>query len=135
MESDASSKAFEKVSKGFFNFEAFAGYNQAVRDSVALESYSQFATIETEDVFTMENAVKKCDKSSKASQAYRKAMGSVLDLTWKRAAQGNVILHINVPSVSLKSTVRRIVEGNLTNRMGRLNLVGHVVIKETTYLN
>ena len=58
----------EKVSKACFNFEAVAGYDQAVRERVELEGYSQFSIIETEEVFThfsVENTVKKVDKSSK----------------------------------------------------------------------
>ena len=56
----------EKVSKACFNFEAVAGYDQAVRDRVELEGYSQFSIIETEEVFThfsVENTVKKVEKS------------------------------------------------------------------------
>ena len=37
----------EKVSKACFNFEAVAGYDQAVRDRVELEGYVQFSIIET----------------------------------------------------------------------------------------
>ena len=58
----------EKVSKACFNFEAVAGYDQAVRERVELEGYEQFAIIETEEVFThfsVENTVKKTEKSSK----------------------------------------------------------------------
>ena len=61
----------EKVSKACFNFEAVAGYDQAVGDRVELEDYSQFLIIETEEVFThfsVENTVKKVDKSSKTSK-------------------------------------------------------------------
>ena len=56
----------EKVSKACFNFEAVAGYDQAVRERVELEGYAQFAIIETEEVFThfsVENTVKKIEKS------------------------------------------------------------------------
>ena len=38
----------DKVSKACFNFDAIAGYDQAVRDRVELEGYSQFSIIETE---------------------------------------------------------------------------------------
>ena len=37
----------EKVSKGCFDFEAVAGYDQAVRERVALDGYAQFAVIES----------------------------------------------------------------------------------------
>ena len=56
----------EKVSKACFNFEAVAGYDQAVRDRVELEGYAPFSIIETEEVFThfsVENTVKKVEKS------------------------------------------------------------------------
>ena len=52
----------EKVSKGCFDFEAVAGYDQAVRERVALDGYAQFAVIETEEVFTqflVENTIKR----------------------------------------------------------------------------
>ena len=61
----------EKISKACFNFEAVAGYDQAVRDCVELEEYSQLSIIETEEVFTdfsVENTVKKSDKSSKTGK-------------------------------------------------------------------
>ena len=61
----------EKVSKACFNFEAGAGYDQSVRDRVELEGYPQFSIIETEEVFThfsVENTVKKFDKSSKTGK-------------------------------------------------------------------
>ena len=56
----------EKVSKACFNFEAVAGYDQAVRDRVELEGYAQFSIIETEEVFThfsVENTIKKVEKA------------------------------------------------------------------------
>ena len=56
----------EKVSKACFNFEAVAGYDQAVRERVELEGYTQFSIIETEEVFThfsVENTVKKVEKA------------------------------------------------------------------------
>ena len=56
----------EKVSKACFNFEAVAGYDQAVRDRVELEGYAQFSVIETEEDFThfsVENTVKRVEKS------------------------------------------------------------------------
>ena len=68
----------EKVSKACFNFEAVAGYDQAVRDRVELEGYSQLSIIETEEVFThfsVENTVKKVDKSSKTGK-YKPANGA-----------------------------------------------------------
>ena len=68
----------EKVSKACFNFEAVAGYDQAVRDRVELEGYSQFSIIETEEVFThfsVENTVKKVDKSLKTGK-YKSANGA-----------------------------------------------------------
>ena len=43
-----------------------AGYDQAVRDRVELEGYTQFSIIKTEEVFThfsVENMVKKVEKS------------------------------------------------------------------------
>ena len=40
----------EKVLKGCLYFEAVAGYDDAVRDPVALDGYSQLGLIETEDV-------------------------------------------------------------------------------------
>ena len=61
----------EKVSKACFNFEAVPGYDQAVRDRVELEGYSQFSILETEEVsthFSVENTVKKVDKSSKTGK-------------------------------------------------------------------
>ena len=81
----------EKVSKACFNFEAVAGYDQAVRERVELEGYSQFSIIETEEVFThfsVENTVKKVDKSSKNGK-YKPANGARLvgfafDSTLKR---------------------------------------------------
>ena len=68
----------EKVSKACFNFEAVAGYDQAVRERVELEGYSQFSIIETEEVFThfsVENTVKKVEKSSKKGK-YKPANGA-----------------------------------------------------------
>ena len=68
----------EKVSKACFNFEAVAGYDQAVRKRVELEGYSQFSIIETEEVFThfsVENTVKKVEKSSKNGK-YKPANGA-----------------------------------------------------------
>ena len=64
----------DKVSKGCFNFEAIAGYDQAVTDRVELEGYSLFSIIETEEVFShfsVENTVKKIDKSSKGVKVTR----------------------------------------------------------------
>ena len=40
----------DKVAKGCFNFEAISGYDEAVRARVALEGYSEFAKIETDEV-------------------------------------------------------------------------------------
>ena len=68
----------EKVSKACFNFEAVAGYDQAVRERVELEGYAQFSIIETEEVFThfsVGNTVKKVDKSSKNGK-YKPANGA-----------------------------------------------------------
>ena len=59
-------KFISEKSKACFNFEAVAGYDQAVRDRVELEGYVQFSIIETEEVFThfsVENTVKKVEKS------------------------------------------------------------------------
>ena len=67
----------EKVSKACFNFEAVAGYDQAVRERVELEGYAQFAIIETEEVFThfsVENTVKKVEKSKTGK--YKPANGA-----------------------------------------------------------
>ena len=67
----------EKVSKACFNFEAVAGYDQAVRDRVELDGYVQFSIIETEEVFThfsVENTVRKVEKS-KAGK-YKPANGA-----------------------------------------------------------
>ena len=67
----------EKVSKACFNFEAVAGYDQAVRDRVELEGYTQFAIIETEEVFThfsVENTVKKTEKAKNGK--YKPASGA-----------------------------------------------------------
>ena len=79
----------EKVSKACFNFEAVAGYDQAVRDR-ELEGYSQFSIIETEEVFThfsVENTVKKVDKSSRPASTSRmgqKLVGFALGSTLKK---------------------------------------------------
>ena len=40
----------DKVAKGCFNFEAISGYDEAIRARVALEGYSEFAKIETENL-------------------------------------------------------------------------------------
>ena len=67
----------EKVSKACFNFEAVAGYDQAVRERVELEGYTQFSIIETEEVFThfsVENTVKKVEKSKTGK--YKPANGA-----------------------------------------------------------
>ena len=67
----------EKVSKACFNFEAVAGYDQAVRERVELEGYSQFSIIETEEVFThfsVENTVKKVEKPKNGK--YKPANGA-----------------------------------------------------------
>ena len=69
----------DKVSKACFNFDAIAGYDQAVRDRVELEGYSQFSIIETEEVFrhfSVENTVKKIDKSSKSDPGKYKPGGA-----------------------------------------------------------
>ena len=62
----------DKVAKGCFNFEAISGYDDAVRARVALEGYSEFAKIETDEVFghfSVENTIKKSDSTAK-SQLY-----------------------------------------------------------------
>ena len=41
----------DKVAKGCFNFEAISGCDEAVRTRMALEGYSEFAKIETDEVF------------------------------------------------------------------------------------
>ena len=69
----------EKASKACFNFEAVAGYDQAVRERVELEGYTQFSIIETEEVFThfsVENRVKKVEKF--ASIQRRVVQGSAI---------------------------------------------------------
>ena len=69
----------EKVSKACFNFEAVADYDQAVRDRVELEGYSQFSIIETEEVFThfsVENTVKKVEKAKNGKYKPASANGA-----------------------------------------------------------
>ena len=58
----------DKVSKGCFNFEAISGYDEAVRARVALEGYSGFAKIETDEVFvhfSVENTIKRLESTNK----------------------------------------------------------------------
>ena len=69
----------EKVSKACFNFEAVAGYDQAVRDRVELDGYTQFSIIETEEVFThfsVENTVKKVEKAKNGKYKPANANGA-----------------------------------------------------------
>ena len=50
----------EKVSKGCFNYDAISGYDESVRARVAIEGYSEFAKIETDQVFghfSVENTI------------------------------------------------------------------------------
>ena len=82
----------DKVTKGCFNLEVISGYDEAVGARVTLEGYSEFAKIETDEVFghfSVENTVKKSDSSTK-SQSKLKTGGakanSVLGIIWMRAA-------------------------------------------------
>ena len=64
----------DKVSKGCFNFEAISGYDEAVRARVALEGYAEFAKIETDEVFchfSVENTIKKSDRTVKPQSKYK----------------------------------------------------------------
>ena len=79
----------EKVSKACFNFEAIAGYDQAVRDRVELEGYTQFSIIENDEVFThfsVENTIKKVEKLKKGK--YKLANDALNDMYSESAPVG-----------------------------------------------
>ena len=68
----------DKVAKGCFNFEAISGYDDAVRATVVVEGYGEFAKIETDEVFghfSVENTVKKTDVSSKSQGKFKSGGG------------------------------------------------------------
>ena len=95
----------DKVAKGCFNFEAIAGYDKAVRARVALEGYSEFANIETDEVFghfSVENTIKKSDQNRGGKAGY------VLDTLRRRAALENMRTHTkrkNYPFTSITKAV------------------------------
>ena len=56
------------MAKGCLNFEAISSYDEAVRTRMALEGYSEFAKIETDEVFrhfSVENTIKKSECAAK----------------------------------------------------------------------
>ena len=58
----------DKVAQWCFNFEAIAGYDDAVRARVVLEGYGEFAKIEKEEVFgnfSIENTDKTSENVAK----------------------------------------------------------------------
>ena len=68
----------DKVAKGCFNFEAISGYDEAVRARVALESYSELANIETDEVFghySVENTIKKSEGTAKSQGKFKTGGG------------------------------------------------------------
>ena len=111
----------DKVAKGCFNFEAISGYDDAVRATVVVEGYGEFAKIETDEVFghfSVENTVKKTDVSSKSQGKFKSGGGGgglkqtayVSVTTQRKDARVNAILSINAVNVTPINTGRRTVK-------------------------
>ena len=99
-----------------------AGYNQAVRDRLALERYAEFAKIATEEVLmhiSVENTVKKADKASKASKYKPKGASSGICFRFNSGGglSGEVLFNTQVLRVRVKNcAVRGIVPKRAANR-------------------
>ena len=82
---------------GCFNFEVISGYDDAIRARVALEGYSEFAKIETDEV---ENTIKKSDSTAKSQGKFKtggtKANGICFRYNSEDGCTGKCFFHAQV---------------------------------------
>ena len=93
----------DKISKGCFNFEAISGYDEAVRARVALEGYSEFSKIETDEVFghfSVENTTSRDVTASGGAQDVASRQAGQADCDHEKVGKSRYLHHSNLNYMS-----------------------------------